>query len=137
MRPLRSYDRSAADGLHPGTLFPSLRGHEGTQWREARDKEPLRPAWQDNRQPAERRTDMVRGSTLGRRPPRDDELRRQNLHDLAALIQGLAAHRDHSSVRPRARGRDLDDLAFHMQDVARPRGLGPVDLSARADDPAG
>src|SRR5438128_282408 len=135
MRPLRCYDRSGADRLHPEARLPLLTRaprHPMTQRGRATRFGPLR----DDRRPARWPTDTVL-DPLRLSPPRYDELRGQDLHRLAALIQGFAAHRDHSPIRARARRRDLDDLAFDVQDVTRPRRLGPVDLSPGADDAAG
>src|SRR5262249_31656585 len=64
------------------------------------------------------------------------ELDRQGLHSFSALIARLAAHCDHPTVGSRARGTDFQDLALDMQDVPRPRGTRPVNLSAGPDNPA-
>ena len=49
----------------------------------------------------------------GRRPARYDQFHRQGLHDLVALIERLAAHRDHPAVGARFRRRYLQHFALH------------------------
>jgi hypothetical protein len=67
---------------------------------------------------------------------RDDQLCQQDLDDLAPLVARFAAHVHHPPVGAGAGRNDLLDLAHHLEDIARPRRLRPVDLAAGADDPA-
>src|SRR5262249_36240510 len=63
-----------------------------------------------------------------------NQLRYQDLDDLAVLVSCLATHADHSAIRARARRGHLFDFAENGEHVARPRWLGPADLSTSADD---
>src|SRR5262245_21831095 len=63
-----------------------------------------------------------------------NQLRYQDLDDLAVLVSCLATHADHSALRARARRGHLFDFAENGEHVARPRWLGPADLCTSAGD---
>src|SRR4249920_430009 len=58
----------------------------------------------------------------------------EDLDNLTVLISRLAAHADHSAIRARARWDHIFDFAENGEGVARPRRLGPADISTASDD---
>src|SRR5882724_10752931 len=66
--------------------------------------------------------------------PEYQELRHQDIHDIAILIERGTSHRHDALMRLRTRWRDFKDLALDVQSIARTRGPGPRDFSTQADD---
>src|SRR5271157_823186 len=78
------------------------------------------------------RTSVLRGRTL-----EHQDLCGKYVHCLPVLIQCSASYFDDALVRFRARGRYFENLALHLQSVARAGWLRPCELSTQADDAIG
>src|SRR5215467_12356703 len=75
-----------------------------------------------------------RSQLFAARTPEHEELCSKKVDSFPVLIEHRATHGHDALLRLRTRQRDFDNFTFDLQSIAWPRGLGPGDFSAEADN---